>query len=83
MSYWMNFMVLVGFPNWISEQGYHQIRLTEGDEYKTAFHTHNGHYEFTVMSFGLTGAPATFQAEMNRTLAPLLRNVLWFSLMIF
>ena len=54
--------------------GYHQIRLTEGDEYKTAFHTHNGHYEFTVMAFGLTGAPATFQAEMNRTLAPLLRR---------
>lgn len=54
--------------------GYHQIRLTEGDEYKTAFHTHHGHYEFTVMAFGLTGAPATFQAEMNRTLASLLRK---------
>jgi hypothetical protein len=51
---------------------YHQIWLTEGDEYKTTFHTHHGHYEFTVMAFGLTGAPATFQAEMNRTLAPLL-----------
>lgn len=54
--------------------GYHQIRLTEGDEYKTAFHTHHGHFEFIVMAFGLTGAPATFQAEMNRTLAPLLRK---------
>lgn len=54
--------------------GYHQIRLTEGDEYKTAFITHNGHFEFTVMAFGLTGAPATFEAEMNRTLAPLLRH---------
>lgn len=54
--------------------GYHQIRLTEGDEYKTAFHTHHGHFEFTVMAFGLTGAPATFQAEMNRTLSPLLRR---------
>lgn len=53
--------------------GYHQIRLTEGDEYKTAFHTHHGHYEFTVMAFGLTGAPATFQAEMNRTLSSALR----------
>jgi hypothetical protein len=39
---------------------YHQIRLTEGDEYKTAFHTHHGHFGFIVMAFGLTGAPATF-----------------------
>lgn len=60
--------------------GYHQIRLTEGDEYKIAFHTHHGHFEFTVMAFGLTGARATFQAEMNRTLAPTLRR---FALVFF
>lgn len=54
--------------------GYHQIRLAPGEEYKTAFHTHNGHYQFNVMAFGLTGAPATFQAVMNETLAPVLRK---------
>jgi hypothetical protein len=44
------------------------------DQYKTAFQTHHGHYWYKVMSFGLTGAPATFQAIMNYILAPLLRK---------
>lgn len=54
--------------------GYHQIRLSPGEEYKTAFQTHLGHYEFTVMSFGLTGGPNTFQFAMNFTLSPGLRK---------
>ena len=40
--------------------GFNQIRLTPGEEHKTAFQTHWGQFEFTVMSFGLTGAPNTF-----------------------
>ena len=53
---------------------FHQILLQPGDEHKTAFQTHLGHYEFRVMAFGLTGAPGTFQAAMNCTLAPRLRK---------
>jgi hypothetical protein len=54
--------------------GYHQIRIKEGDEFKTAFQTHNGHYEYRVMPFGLTRAPATFQDFMNKILTPFLRK---------
>ncbi|GBG61095.1 hypothetical protein CBR_g19171 [Chara braunii] len=45
--------------------GCHQIRVAATDQPKTAFRSRFGHYEFTVMSFGLTNAPATFQRAMN------------------
>ena len=46
--------------------GYHQLRVRECDIPKTAFRTRYGHYEFVVMSFGLTNAPAAFMDLMNR-----------------
>lgn len=54
--------------------GYHEVRMHPDDVKKTAFRTHHGHYEFLVMAFGLTNAPATFQALMNDILAPFLRR---------
>ena len=46
--------------------GYHQLRVREADILKTTFRTRYGHFEFTVMSFGLMNAPTTFIGLMNR-----------------
>ena len=51
--------------------GYNNVRIKEGDEWKAAFSTPEGSFEPTVMFFGLTNSPATFQAMMNDLLRDL------------
>lgn len=53
---------------------YHQLRMERGEEYKTAFKTHACHFEYLVMPFGLSNAPASFQALNHHIFHPYLRR---------
>ena len=69
--------------NWLTKldlkNGYNLIRIASGDEWKTAFRTKKGLFEYTVMPFGLMNAPASFQEMMDTIFADLAElGVVWY-----
>ncbi len=56
---------------------YHLVRIWEGDEWKTAFNTPRGHFEYRVLPFELSNAPAVFQALVNDVLRDILDQLIY------
>ncbi|KAI0996740.1 hypothetical protein K3495_g11442 [Podosphaera aphanis] len=69
---------LISNAAWVSKvdvrAAFHCLRVAKGDEWKTAFRTRFGSYEWLVTPFGLAGAPAAFQRWINQVLGDLLGN---------
>jgi len=54
--------------------GFNNVRIKEGDKWKRAFTTHIGSFEPTIIFFGMTNSPATFQAMMNEILRDMINE---------
>ncbi len=65
------------FTKLVLRNAYHLVRIREGDEWKTAFNTPRGHFEYCVLPFGLSNAPAVFQALVNDVLRDMLDQFIY------
>ena len=65
------------FSNIDLQSGYHQVQIRDEDIHKTSFCTRHVHYNFVVMPFKLTSAPANFMCMMNNIFSKYLEHLYW------